>query len=165
MANMQFTQAVVSAKGTGKRKSLPVYPKAKQLAVLDLATLLVSPSGDIRDDVWHQLEKAGTITNFRTRKDGTPISFEYEARRIRFSTLRTFMLDQHQTQTQKNTMPTDIINPDKALPDSIVAALKTAGFSSNDLNSLHRNLKAAHDSQPSLPAPTKTIQPNQSKTK
>lgn len=159
MSEMKFTEHAISAKGIGKR-GLPVYTKhRRKLAVEELAGLLILPNGDINDPVWKALEKKGSITNFRTRKSGVPISFEYDGRRIRFATLRRFMLDQHKPKPTNQTMPTATIEPNKPLPSKIVSALTRSGFSKTDLTSLERNIKSAHQSQPDPETPTESIEP------
>jgi len=158
MADMQFTQAVISAKGTGKRKSLAVYPKAKKLAVRDLATLLLDDHGRVKDDAWERLKKEGILSSFRLRKDGSPISFEYAGKRIRIATLRHFILEKQQA-TKNKTMPLDIIKSDQPLPDSLAQKLMKTGFSKADLDTLNRNLRDAHALHPRPAAKAKTIEP------
>src|ERR1019366_10300698 len=65
MANMEFTTAAVSAKGKGEHKSLPVYPKAKSLAVRDLAVQLLDDRGGMRADLWASYVRDGKVCNQR----------------------------------------------------------------------------------------------------
>jgi hypothetical protein len=97
MSDMKFTTAAVSAKGKGLGKSMAVYPKAKNLAVRNLAVQLFDGRGGMRADLWAGFVRDGTVCNQRTRKDGTLISFEFSGRRIRLETLRGFLQQQHST--------------------------------------------------------------------
>jgi len=94
-SGMEFTSCAVSAKGKGLGKSVPVYPKAKSLAVRDLATALLDDRGGMRADLWADYVRAGTVSDLRNRKDGTLISFAFGGRRMRLSTLRGFLQQQH----------------------------------------------------------------------
>lgn len=145
MADMRFTNKVVSAKGKGK-KGLPVYTKARnKLAVQDLAERLVDKDGRVRDDEWERLKTEGVISNFRTRKkDGAVTSFEFEGRRMRIKTLRAFVTEKQNNTTQQTTMPHETIDPTQPLPDSLAAKLTAAGFSKKALASLNAQLGAAH---------------------
>ena len=91
LQGFEWTTALASGRGKGQRKALPVYPHARQLDVRDLAQLLLDESGEVRDTVWDHLAAVGAISNVRARKDGSPISFEFRSRRIRFETLKGFL--------------------------------------------------------------------------
>jgi len=83
-----WTAAFISGRGRGRRKALPVYPRARKLAVRDLARLLMDAHGNLRQDRWDALVKAGKISNLRRRNDGSLISFEWGAKRVRVATLK-----------------------------------------------------------------------------
>jgi len=83
-----WTAALLSGRGRGRRKALPTYPKSKNLVVRDLANLLMDGQGNLRQDRWDDLVKAGQITNFRRRNDGSIVSFEWGKRRVRSHTRR-----------------------------------------------------------------------------
>jgi len=95
-----WTAALLSGRGKGRRKALPVYPQARNLVVRDLANLLMDDHGNLRPDQWRQLVQAGKATNFRQRKDGSLISFEYggTGRRVRVATLQGFITECQNTQ-------------------------------------------------------------------
>jgi len=143
MAEMKFTTHAISARGKGQAKGVPVYSKAKKLAVRDLAALVVAPGGGINNGVWMQLKEKGILSGFRSRKDGSIISFAFDGKRIRLATLHRFLDQPQQPQTKGNTMPTASIQPDQPLPDSIAAKLAKAGFTTKDLASLTTNLRSA----------------------
>jgi hypothetical protein len=161
MSEVKFSSRAISAKGIGK-KGRPIYSKPrKKLAVQKLAELLVLPDGEINDSAWKAFEKAGIVTNLRSRKDGIPISFECQGYRIRFKTLRQFIFALHnppQKHQQKDTMPTQTIHSKKPLSESLVERLKAAGFGAADLASLSLNLQAAGLTKP---APQKHQQKEQ----
>jgi hypothetical protein len=89
-----WTAALLSGRGRGRRKALPTYPKSKNLVVRDLANLLMDGQGNLRQDRWDDLVKAGQITNFRRRNDGSIVSFEWGKRRVRVATLKGFIIEQ-----------------------------------------------------------------------
>jgi len=95
-----WTMALLSGRGKGRRKALPTYPKARKLVVRDLAQVLLDERGNIRQDRWKALVQAGKVTNFRQRKDGSLISFEYggTGRRVRMATLKGFATECQNTQ-------------------------------------------------------------------
>ena len=167
MAEMKFTTAAISARGKGKSKGVPVYSKAKKLAVRDLAALLVSPGGGIRADVWEQLKMKKLLSGFRERKDGSVISFEFGGKRIRLAALHRFLdrcPDSKPNQNQHKDMPTVSIKIDEPLPDSIAAKLVKAGFSAKDLTALATNLHSASLLQQHAAEKAKTtLQPIQPK--
>jgi hypothetical protein len=88
-----WTVALASGRGKGRRKALPVYPKANKLAVRDLAKLLIDEQGNLRQKQWDALVKSGKISNFRQRKNGELISFEYGGKRCRVATLKGFITE------------------------------------------------------------------------
>ena len=95
LQGFQWTLALLSGRGKGRRKALPAYPHARKLAVRDLAAVLVDDYGRIRRDKWEAFVKAGKISNFRRRKNGEVISFEYggNGRRVRVATLEGFITE------------------------------------------------------------------------
>lgn len=144
MSKMKFTEHAISAKGIGKKGHTHYSKPRRKLLAHDLAELLFTPSGEINSAAWKSLETTGSIKNLRLRKCGTPISFEYAKRRIRFTTLRRYMLDQTQQKKTKNTMPQQIITPTTPLRSNIVAALRQVGFSTETLKKMSATLSTAH---------------------
>lgn len=92
LQGFMWTAALLSGRGRGRRKALPVYPKSHKLIVREVAGELLDDSGEIRPDRWDALVKAGKISNFRQRKSGELISFEWggTGRRVRMATLKGF---------------------------------------------------------------------------
>ena len=88
----QWTLALASGRGRGRRKALPCYPKAHKLIVREVAAALLDDNGEIRPDRWNALVAQGKISNFRQRKSGELISFEWggTGRRVRMATLKGF---------------------------------------------------------------------------
>ena len=118
MSEVEFSEHAVSARGVGK-PGLPVYTKhSKKLTVEELAELLA-----------------------RRKKNGEAISFECDSRRIRFRTLHRYMTTPRSESDDSDSM-INTINTTKPLQPSIVASLTKAGFSSQDLESLHKNLQS-----------------------
>lgn len=96
-----WTTALAPGRGKGKRKALPVYTHAKNLQVRDLATLLLDSTGNVRQDQWDGLVQRGEISNFRRRQDGSVISFEFQRRRLRWNTLKGFLVEELPTLPEK----------------------------------------------------------------
>ena len=141
MSEVEFSEHAVSARGVGK-PGLPVYTKhSKKLTVEELAELLALPSGAINEPVWAMLEEKGIVANIRRKKNGDGISFECDSRRIRFRTLHRYMTTPRSESDDSDSM-INTINTTKPLQPSIVASLTKAGFSSQDLESLHKNLQS-----------------------
>lgn len=88
----QWTLALASGRGRGRRKALPCYPKSHKLIVREVAGELLDGDGNIRPDRWDALVAQGKISNFRQRKSGELISFEWggTGRRVRMATLEGF---------------------------------------------------------------------------
>ncbi len=132
MAAMKFTSAAGSGSGIGKAKGLPIYSRAKKLSVRDLATLMVDSSGVIRKEAWDQLEEQNLIKDFRQRKDGSLISFIYEGRRIRLSTLIRYVEHEQFMKTPPQPSPQVAIKPLSVQPsvspkdlDAVTSALRS----------------------------------------
>jgi len=100
LQGFMWTAALLSGRGRGRRKALPAYPKARKLVVRDLATLLMDGQGNLRQDRWKALVAQGKISNFRQRKSGELISFEWggTGRRVRMATLKGFATECQNTQ-------------------------------------------------------------------
>jgi len=126
-----WTTALVSGRGKGERKALPVYPKARSLRVRDLANQLLDKSGQFVPEQLEVLLKAGVFTAARRRKNGTLISFEVNQQRVRVATLEGFVREitntnVQNTNTQKPMIA--IIKPGAPLPKEVVENLKTGGY-------------------------------------
>jgi hypothetical protein len=89
---MAWTMEFLSGRGRGKRKALPMYPQSKKLDVRVLAIALFDSNGKLRKDRWAKLVQAGKVSDFRQRNDGSLISFKFQGRRIRLSTLKDFLV-------------------------------------------------------------------------
>ncbi|HXT10726.1 MAG TPA: hypothetical protein VN873_04120 [Candidatus Angelobacter sp.] len=139
-----WTTALASGRGKGERQASPVFTRAKKLQVRDLATLLVDEDGKLRDDRWEELEGKGEIGNPRHREDGSPISFEYQGRRIRFATLQGFVGEQ-QRKTRSMTNHTNLGQP---VPPALLAQLAEVGVNADAVNRVveqFRDIKRAVD--------------------
>jgi hypothetical protein len=140
MSEMAFTEHAISAKGRGK-KGLPIYTKARgKLAVKDLAALVVDTDSTIKNEVWKQLKKKGAVSDFRNRKDGSLISFEFQGRRIRLATLKHFV-EHLQSDSSGNTGS---------------ASPPPSGLSSKDVQAINDVLQQASVPQARTPAKSKT---------
>ena len=95
LQGFMWTMSLLSGRGKGRRKALPCYPKSHKLIVRDVADELLDDHGEIRPDRWKALVAQGKISNFRQRKSGELISFEWggTGRRVRMATLRGFALE------------------------------------------------------------------------
>ncbi len=91
----EWTLALASGRGRGRRRALSVYPKSRKLAVRDLAQVLVDGKGNLRKDRWDAMVKSGQISDFRRRNDGSLISFQWGNKRVRVATLRGFAIEQN----------------------------------------------------------------------
>jgi hypothetical protein len=92
MASMKFTTHAVSAKGTGMNTGLPVYSKAANLAVRDLAESLVDDDGRVHNDRWEEMVATGKITDIHVhQRTGAPTSFQYDGRHVGFKALHQFI--------------------------------------------------------------------------
>lgn len=89
--DFQWTSALAPGKGRGQRRGIEVYPKARTLSVRDLAALLVDEHHQLQPSRWDGLVQKGELTDFRTRQDGSLISFCFAGKRIRFATLAAFL--------------------------------------------------------------------------
>lgn len=135
-----WTMQFLAGRGKGRRKAINVYPKSRKLSVRDLAILLLDGNGNIRHDRWEKLVRAGKISNFRRRNNGQIISFQFQGRRIRLATLKSFVSELNQKGT--NTMTT-IINPDEPLPMDLLDSLRQAGFDEADLVVMLEDMRQA----------------------
>jgi len=117
MAAMEFTSCAVSAKGKGVGKSVPVYPKAKNLAVRDLAVQLLDERGGMRRDLWAGYVRDGTVSALRQRKDGSLVSFAFGGRRIRVATLQAFLNEEKKKGGEKHHAPISTPVPDRRRED------------------------------------------------
>jgi hypothetical protein len=121
MAAMTFTSHATAAKGKGI-KGTKLYTKARQLAVRELATLLVNPQGNLSKPIWNELVSKGLISDFRSRSDGSLISFKYDAKRIRLATLQAFVLEQQHNKNMPITPPPSPSKPE-AQPHAITGRI------------------------------------------
>ena len=99
----------------------------------ELAALLIAPGGGVRRGVWEQFESKGIVTVSRTRKgDGSPISFVFNNRPIKFSTLQRVLDRLH---------PPTAPQPKATLSGPLAGKLAAAGFQKNDLERLRASLR------------------------
>jgi hypothetical protein len=157
---MQWTMQFLSGRGKGRRRSLPMYPKAKKLDVRLLALMLMDSRGKVRKEIWDKLVRAGKISNFRHRKNGEVISFEFQGRRIRLATLKNFLTALGDEDNQSGEEPmTHIIDPHEPLPNEMRESLHDSGFSSEDVQEVLADIRAAlamTGQTPVVPAKSKT---------
>lgn len=147
---MRWTMQFLSGRGQGKRKALSVYTKAKRLDVRILATALLDENGNRREERWNRLVKAGKVTDFRQRKDGSLISFKFQGRRIRMATLVNFLglLGEKSAagsggEENKSEIMTTLLNPNATTPDELHAAFKGSGFTTADVQEILKDIREA----------------------
>src|ERR1017187_5417608 len=145
-----WTIQFASGRGKGQRKALPMYPKAKTLDARVLAIALLDSNGHLRKDRWDKLVESGKITDFRRRKDGSVISFQFQGRRIRLATLKSFLsLLAGQpsvlggVENQQSEIMTTIVNPAESAPDALQADLQDSGFTSADVQEILSDIREA----------------------
>lgn len=165
---MAWTMQFLSGRGRGKRKSLPMYPKARRLDTRLLAVALLDSHGKLRKDRWDKMVQAKQITDFRLRNNGSVISFQFQGRRIRLSTLANFLgLLGGQTATvpglgenQSDAM-TAILDPVATTPDELQKAFKDSGFTSKDVQAILQDIREAqgHVQSKSMDAPVNQSKP------
>jgi hypothetical protein len=144
MAAMKFTAHTISAKGAGKSRGVAVYPKARKLAVRDLAAFLIDDNGVVRPERWDALVASGDIGDLRLRKDGSLISFSYQGCRIGFDTLQSFIAQQ-QTQQKEIQQPMIAeISLTQPPPLALVADLEAVGIDKQTLDAMWQKLNVAH---------------------
>lgn len=141
-----WTAEFLSGRGKGRRKALSVYPRSRKLVVRDLADLLLDDAGNLRRERWDQLLAAGKIGNVRLRNDVSPISFECEGRRIRFSTLKGFITDQ-QLHRKDNIMPVELTSLALPMPAPLLAQLAAVGVTADAVNRIVESFEDAHHVQ------------------
>jgi hypothetical protein len=158
LQGFKWTKALAPGRGKGRRKALPVYTKAKNLAVRDLAAQLIGTDGSIPNQQWEQLLASGIVTAPRRRKDGSLISFEFAKRRVRASTLEGFVRDlastnNHNMNTQKHMIT--LVKPDAPLPPAVAQQVQDAGCAPegfqallNEFNRSQSAHAATRDRQP-----------------
>jgi hypothetical protein len=141
-----WTAQLLSGRGKGRRKALSVYPRSRKLVVRDLADFLLDDGGNLRRERWEQLLAAGKVGNVRLRKNGSPISFECEGRRIRFSTLKGFITEQL-THGKDNTMPVELTSLALPVPAPLLASLSAVGVAADAVNRVVEDFRDAHHAQ------------------
>ena len=163
---MAWTMQFLSGRGKGRRKALPMYPKAKRLDTRLLAVALLDSNGKLRKDRWDKMVKAGKITDFRLRTNGSLVSFQFQGRRIRLSTLANFLClltgqngGSGGEENQSDNMTT-IIDPNAALPGELQEAFNNSGFTSKDVQEILRDIREAqgHVQKINMAAPKKQPQ-------
>lgn len=147
-----WTRAFESGRGQGKRKALTVYPHARKLAVRDLAEQLIKSDGTVDLARWDGLQTSGIITDFRIRKDGSPVSFEFNGKRIRVTTLQQFLAVQQTAEKPKKqnkpkeTMPVKVFTP-QLIPPDLANDLGAVGFQPHQLQSVCDDIRALQEMQ------------------
>jgi len=125
LQGFKWTGELDSGRGKGERGALPVYTKAKELAVRELAKIIFESGGqDVGVEI-EALKKSGIIDTVRRKKDGQPASFAFNKKRIRLSTLKNFAIEQKQQ--NKNNMIASF-NPEQETPQPLVDKLEQLGF-------------------------------------
>ncbi len=140
-----WTAQLASGRGKGRRKALSVYPRSRKLVVRDLAGVLLDDGGNLRRERWEQLLASGKVGNVRLRNDGSPISFECEGRRIRFSTLKDFITEL--TQRKDNTMPVELASLVLPVPAPLLAKLAAVGVTADAVNRVVEDFRDAQHVQ------------------
>lgn len=150
LQGLAWTVQFLSGRGKGRRKALPMYPKAKRLDVRLLAVALLDSDGNLRKDRFERMVKSGKISDLRLRTNGSLISFKFQDRRIRLTTLINFLgllggqtsagsgLGENQTEDM-----TTLINPNAALPDELQEAFTDSGFTSKDVQAILQDIREA----------------------
>ena len=149
LQGMQWTMQFLAGRGRGKRRALPMYPKAKRLDVRLLAVALLDSDGNLRKDRFERMVKSGKISDLRLRTNGSLISFKFQDRRIRLTTLINFLgLLAGQTggsgggENQTEVMTT-LIDPNAALPGELQEAFTDSGFTSKDVQAILQDIREA----------------------
>ena len=149
LQGLAWTVQFLSGRGKGRRKALPMYTKAKRLDVRLLAVALLDSNGRLRKDRFERMVKAGKITELRLRANGSLISFKFQDRRIRLTTLINFLgllageagaAGGGENQSDKMTT---IIDPNAALPDELQEAFTDSGFTSKDVQAILQDIREA----------------------
>ena len=148
LQGLKWTVEFLSGRGKGKRKGLAFNPKAPNLAIRTLALALFDAKGKFNESRWHKMVKSGAISEFRQRRDGSIISFVFQNRRIRHSTLNEF---------RKGLDMTTIINPAGGLPDALTELLHASGYTSADVQEVLADIR---DAQGHVSAASKTVENN-----
>ena len=146
LQGLEWTVEFLSGRGKGRRTGLSFNPKAPKLAIRTLALALFDAKGKFNESRWHKMVKSGAISDFRQRRDGSIISFVFQNRRIRHSTLNNF---------RKGLDMTTIINPAGGLPDALVELLNASGYTSADVQEVLQDIREA---QGHVSAGSKTVE-------
>jgi len=148
LQGLKWTVEFLSGRGKGRRKGLSFNPKAPRLAIRTLALALFDGKGKFNETRWLKMVKSGAISDFRQRNDGSIISFVFQNRRIRHSTLNNF---------RKGLDMTTIINPAGGLPDALTELLHASGYTSADVQEVLADIREA---QGHVSAASKTVEIN-----
>ena len=164
LQGLLWTVEFLSGRGKGKRKALPMYPKAKRLDTRLLAVALLDSDGKLRKDRWDKLVRSGKITDLRLRTNGSLISFKFQDRRIRLATLINFLgLLAGEAgaggggENQSENM-TNLIDPNAPVPDELQGALNESGFTSKDIQEILSDIREAQGHLSAKPMAVKTAQ-------
>lgn len=157
---MQWTVQFLTGRGRGRGRALRAYPKAKRLSVRVLALMLLDSRGQVRKGIWSKLVRSGKISDFRHRKNGDIISFQFQGRRIRLATLQSFLVALGDEDTTESTIPmTTILDPNEPVPSELDESLRESGLSSKDVQEVLADIRAAYAATVPLPAITKQPTP------
>ena len=149
LQGLAWTVQFMSGRGKGRRKALPMYTKAKRLDVRFLAIALLDSDGNLRKDRFERMVKSGKISDLRLRTNGSLISFKFQDRRIRLTTLINFLgllageagaAGGGENQTE---VMTTLIDPNAALPDELQEAFNDSGFTSKDVQAILQDIREA----------------------
>jgi len=164
LQGLLWTAQFLSGRGKGRRKALPMYPKAKRLDTRLLAVALLDSDGKLRKDRWDKLVRSGKITDLRLRTNGSLISFKFQDRRIRLTTLINFLgllageAGAGGGGNSGNNIMETLINPDESLPDDLQGALNDSGFTSKDIQEILSDIREAQGHLSAKPMAAKTAQ-------
>ena len=149
LQSFAWTLQFISGRGRGRGKALPMYTKAKRLDVRLLAIALLDSDGNLRKDRFERMVKSGKISDLRLRTNGSLISFKFQDRRIRLTTLINFLgLLAGEAgaagggENQSENMTT-LIDPNATLPDELQEAFTDSGFTSKDVQAILQDIREA----------------------
>jgi hypothetical protein len=138
LQDFKWTEDLDSGRGKGERGALPVYPKAKHLAVRTLAELIFDNKNEIGEKELSLLEKDAVITEVRRKTNGEAISFLFRDKRFRFTTLKRYAKENQ----QKGNRMITTFDPDKETPPELMNELTKIGFKPDKLKKLFEEINS-----------------------
>ena len=139
LQNFKWTQALESGRGRGKRKAIPVYTRAKNLAASELAKIIFDKKMNVGEVALNTLEQAGIISDVRRKKSGEPISLSFQNKKFRITTLKNFFTSQ---QPDKNDMIKSF-DPVNGASEELLNELEKVGFPKEGMQKAFASMKDA----------------------